>query len=78
MRHTQPNNGGRRRDGIPAARCTAFRQTWGPRCCWGFFCVAIFRNGGFCDVVALMIHGVKPVTGQCVEACLLIPSNGKP
>lgn len=37
MRHTQPYNGGRRRDGIPAARCTAFRQTWGPRCCWFFF-----------------------------------------
>lgn len=79
MRHTQPYNGGRRRDGIPAARCTAFRQTWGPRCCWFFFfCVAIFKNGGFCDIVALMTHGVKSVTGQCVEACLLIPSNGKP
>lgn len=43
-----------------------------------FFCVAIFKNGGFCDVVALMTHGVKSVTRQCVEACLLIPSNGKP
>lgn len=42
-----------------------------------FFCVAIFKNGGFCDIVALMTHGVNSVTGQCVEACLLIPSNGK-
>lgn len=37
MRHTQPNNGGRRRDGIAAARCTAFRQTWGSWCCCCFF-----------------------------------------
>lgn len=82
MRHTQPNNGGRWRDGIAAAWCTAFRQTWGSWCCcWvflGFFCVAIFKNGRFRDVVALMTHGVNKVTGQCVEACLLIPSNGKP